>query len=87
MGAPKLRYMLAQVGEEATEVGCCGDGVMDREGLLGAWDAASGVTFIKVLGTHSVVHQLQMARGEAEYVKGAGKVGNNGKYIGEIRCG
>ena len=49
--------MLAQVGETATEVGCCRDGVMDSEGLLGAWDAASGVTFIKVLGTHSVVHQ------------------------------
>ena len=34
LGAPKLSYVLELVVEEATEVGCCGDGRMDGEVLL-----------------------------------------------------
>ena len=83
MGAHDLSYVSERVGEEATEVGCCGDGGTDREGLLAVWDAADDSTSFQVLWTHFFVLLKRLSRGGAEYTAGAGKVGTNGEDFGE----
>ena len=69
------------------EVGCCGDGGTDAECFLGVWDATDGGVTIQVLGAHPIVHIRRLTRGGAESVTGAGKVGVDGKKIGERRGG
>ena len=46
MGAPNLRYVPEQYGEEAIEVGGCGDIGTDAESFIGEWDAADGGAII-----------------------------------------
>ena len=87
MVAPDLSYVLAWVGEESREVGCCGDKGIDGEGLLVVWDATDGGFFIKVLGNHSIFHRRQLASGGAESATGTGEVEINGKDIGDRRGG
>ena len=79
--------MPAQVREEVTEVGCCGDAGMDQEGLLGVWGATYGSTFFQVLGTHFSVLRQRLAEGRAEYTAGTGNVGTNGEEFGEKGSG
>ena len=69
------------------EVDFCGYRRMDGEGLLCVWGDADGSAFIQVLGTHSVVHQRQLASCGAKSATVAGKVGTNGKGIVERKGG
>ena len=69
------------------EVGYCGDGGTDGEGLIGIWGAVDGGAFIRLLGTHYVVHKRIMTSSGEESATGAGKVGTAGKDLGEIRVG
>ena len=87
LGAPNLSYVLARDVEESAEVGCCGDGGTDAEFFLGVWDAADGGATIQVLGSHYIIHTRRLARGGAEYATGMGKVGEDGKDIGDRRGG
>ena len=86
-GALNLRYVLAQVREEAAEVHCCGYRETDEEVILDVRDANDDSNLIHVLGTHSVVHQLLLSISGAESPLGAGKIKKNGKYLGERRNG
>ena len=77
--------MLTRDGEEATEVGCCGDGGTDEDCFIGVWDTADGSAIIQVLGMHYVVHRRQLDIGGEESMTGTGKVGADDKYPGERR--
>ena len=69
--------------EEAMESGCCREGLMDGEGLLGLCNTTDGSSFVQVLGTNVVVLQIQLASGETKSTAGAGKVGRTGEYFEE----
>ena len=45
LGAPNISDVSEQVGEEATEAGCCGNRRTDGEVLLGVWYTADGSLF------------------------------------------
>ena len=46
LGATDIINVSTQVIEEATEAGCCGDGVTYGEGLLGVWDTTDVSSFV-----------------------------------------
>lgn len=56
---------------------------MDVEFFLGVWYAVDGSAIIQVIGAHSIIPRQKLASGGAEFGMGAGKVGADGKYIGE----
>ena len=72
-------------GEEATEVGRCGDAETDAYCFLGVRDADDRSAIIQVIGAHYIVHRKRLDSSGAEYEMGAGKVGTDSKDIGEIR--
>ena len=59
----------------------------DAECFLGVWDASDVGAIIQVLGDHYIVHRRRLASGGAESTTGAGKVGADGKDLGERRGG
>ena len=60
---------------------------MDAECILGVWDAAGGGAVIQVIGAYFIIHTHRLDRGGVESATGAGKLGVNGKDIGERICG
>ena len=79
--------MAAWDGEEVTEVGCFGDRGTDVKCFISVWDAADGGAIIQVLGEHSFIHRRKLTSIGAESMTGAGNVEEDGKDIGERRCG
>ena len=54
---------------------------------FGVWDTADDGSIIQLIGAHYIFHRHKLTSGGAEYLTGPGKVGADGKDIGERRGG